>query len=608
MPKPWKDVAASAQYQALPPDQQAAAREQYFAQVVAPQLGGDQQAIAQAKSAFDAQYGQGSQPDSPPTVTVRPDAGEMAAAQPRSFGQDLGRAAIMTGRNVAHGVLSLPAMLNDATLVPAINAVSKALGSDYREAPSSQQLDSYMNAVGIPNPQPENGVERVVSGIDRGVGGLLSGAGVGRALAGTGSEALQGVGNALTSNLGAQTAATAAGSAGSELTREGGGSPLAQVGFGLAGGLTPVGLGAGRQALTSGVSRMMSSPSPEAAALGRYAADAGIPLNASQVSPSRAAKLVDSVSGQVPFSGAQAFQQTQQKAFNRAVARTIGENADAITPEVFSAAKARIGASYDDLAARIDPRITPGVRAKLADVLKSAQQFGSDDSARAVSSALERVNAQTVGGTLPGKAYKSLDSELGNITKNGGEKGMYAGKVREILRDAFTASAGPADKAQMKLTNRQYANLKTIEPLVTSDAVEGNISPAKLLGRVAANKAGKSAVASGSRGELGNLANVGQRFLKSQIPDSGTAQRTAVVNALKTAGTLGTGVLAGSGIVGVPTALLTAAGAVGGARSLQKLMQSPSLVESMLGRKSPSEINRLLMLSADPAAQQVIQR
>lgn len=530
------------------------------------------------------------------------------ATPPRTIGQDLGRAAIMTGRNVTHGVLGLASTLNDATLVPAINAASKALGSDYREAPSSQQLDSYMNALGIPNPQPENAVERVVSGIDRGAGGLLTGVGIGGALKNAGGQALQGIGTALTSNLGAQTAATAAGSAGADMAREAGFSAPVQVAAGLAGGFSPVVLGTSRQALTAGAGRLLASPSSEAAALGRYAMDQGIPLKASQVSPSKAAKLVDSVSGQVPFSGAPAFQQAQQKAFNRAVSRTIGENAEAITPEVFNAAKTRIGASYDDLATRINPQITPAVQTKLAGVLKSAQQFGNDDSARAVSSAIDRVKAQVAGGVLPGKAYKSLDSELGNITKNGGEKGMYAGQVREILRDAFTSSAGPADKAQMQLANRQYANLKTIEPLVAGDAVEGNISPAKLLGRVTANKAGKASMASGSRGELGKLANAGQRFLKSQIPDSGTAQRTAVVNALKTAGTLGTGVGLGAGLAGAPAAILTALGTVAGSRGLQSLLKNPALVGQMLGRKSPSEINRLLMLSADPAAQQLIQK
>jgi hypothetical protein len=358
----------------------------------------------------------------------------------------------------------------------------------------------------------------------------------------------------------------------------------------------------------TGAGRLLSSPSPEAVALGRQAVDAGIPLKASQVSPSKAAKLVDSVTGQVPFSGAQAFQQGQQAAFNRAVSRTIGEDADAITPEVFSAAKARIGASYDDLASRVNPQITDKVQTRLANILKSAQQFGSEDSARAVASAIDRVKAQTTGGMLPGQAYKSLDSELGNVIKNGGEKGMYAGQVQKTLRDAFTASASPEDKAQMALANRQYANLKTIEPLVASDAVEGNISPAKLLGRVNANKAGKASMAAGNRGELGLLANAGQRFLKSQIPDSGTAQRTAVVNALKTAGTLGTGVAAGSGMIGLPAAVLTAIGAVGGSRAIQAALKNPELVNSMLGRKSPSEIGRLLMMSADPTAQQLIQQ
>lgn len=52
MAKPWADVANSPQYQALPPDQQEAARNQYFSQVVAPQVSPDQ--IPIAKSQFDA--------------------------------------------------------------------------------------------------------------------------------------------------------------------------------------------------------------------------------------------------------------------------------------------------------------------------------------------------------------------------------------------------------------------------------------------------------------------------------------------------------------------------------------------------------------------------
>jgi len=47
--KPWSAVANSPAYQQLPPDQQAAARRQYFESVVAPQVPEDQRAAAQAQ-------------------------------------------------------------------------------------------------------------------------------------------------------------------------------------------------------------------------------------------------------------------------------------------------------------------------------------------------------------------------------------------------------------------------------------------------------------------------------------------------------------------------------------------------------------------------------
>ncbi|MDN0103898.1 DNA transfer protein [Yersinia bercovieri] len=53
MAKPWKDVIASPQYQQLPPDQQAAAQEQYFNEVVAPQAG---EQAEQVKQAFYTAY------------------------------------------------------------------------------------------------------------------------------------------------------------------------------------------------------------------------------------------------------------------------------------------------------------------------------------------------------------------------------------------------------------------------------------------------------------------------------------------------------------------------------------------------------------------------
>lgn len=119
--------------------------------------------------------------------------------------------------------------------------------------------------------------------------------------------------------------------------------------------------------------------------------DYGIPLKASQVAPSRVAKVLDSVSGEVPFSGARQFGEAQQAAFNRAIAGSIGEDADNVTSNVFSRAADRIGAGYDDIAARNAAKVTPELSQNLAGIAQDATDLGSDESQRVVSGLLSRV-------------------------------------------------------------------------------------------------------------------------------------------------------------------------------------------------------------------------
>lgn len=167
-------------------------------------------------------------------------AGVLPEAPPqRSFGEDLGRAAIMTGRNVVHGVTAIPTMLHDALIMAPYNAAAEALGSDSRINPGGQQIDSYMNALHIPNPQPENATERVVSAIDRGVSGAGGFIGAGRAVAGAASPLLSRVGQSMADNAGSQIASTAIGSASAELAHEAGAGPVVQTAAGLLGGAIP---------------------------------------------------------------------------------------------------------------------------------------------------------------------------------------------------------------------------------------------------------------------------------------------------------------------------------------------------------------------------------
>lgn len=101
-------------------------------------------------------------------------------------------------------------------------------------------------------------------------------------------------------------------------------SRLKNVGMGALGGVAGQGIANGLGNVANAVRNPLSllgSPSPEVAQLANSAInDYGIPLSATQVAPSRFGKLLDSVSAKVPFSGAQGFQDAQQKAFNAAVA------------------------------------------------------------------------------------------------------------------------------------------------------------------------------------------------------------------------------------------------------------------------------------------------
>lgn len=111
--------------------------------------------------------------------------------------------------------------------------------------------------------------------------------------------------------------------------------------------------------------------------------------------------------------------------------------------------------------------------------------------------------------------------------------------------------------------------------------MNGNISPAALLGRVTATGAKKEAVAAGRGGDLAELAAIGQQFLKDGIPNSGTPERLAAY-----------GLLGGAGITHLPTA----ATAVGAARGFQALNASPQVLAKILQDPSIDKATKSLLL------------
>lgn len=521
--------------------------------------------------------------------------------KPQSFGSQLADAALRTSGNVTKGMGSLIDLPIDLT-----NRAIAHFGGpqDYFQTVHGL-VDNGLASANVP--EPTTPTERVVGRIEQGMGGLVGGMGVGSALAGSGSQAARGVGQALLTQPGAQVAATVAGSGAGGVAHEVGASPRTELLASLAGGLAPAGLEATAASAARGAGRLIGSASPEATRLANLAESAGIPLKASQIAESKVAKLIDSGTSQVPFSGAAKFQNQQQEAFNRAVGRTIGVDAPKITPDLFAGAVKRIGGEFDRLTANNSIPITPDLGRKLQAVAQDAQSFYGPEAKSMVDSIIQRLVSQSQNGTIPGRVYQSIDSKLGSAIRSGGERSKVLGDLQEVLRDAMGANIKPEDAAAWAQARQQWKDMRTIEPLV-GKSTTGDISPAQLMGRVTGNNAGKVAMARGTRGDLGDLARIGQRFLKDVVPDSGTARRTAVIDALKAPGAV-VGSALGTGAAINPLAgLATAAGAVGISRTVQNMLKNPRLVEAILNSPNANaqlkqQLQQALGASIDPTAQ-----
>lgn len=341
-------------------------------------------------------------------------------------------------------------------------------------------------------------------------------------------------------------------------------NPLAPVIGGLAGGFAPSALKAVRSARLP-----VGALQGETAKLAKQMIDEGIPIYPGQVG-SKATKIVYDAVSKLPFMGTKA-RTAQLKAFNSAIARTFGENVDEISPTVMARAKNRIGKEFNRVFANNNITADKQLLDDLADVQLKATTNLTDaqanDIGKMIASILNETNKG--GGILNGRKYHAFTSKGGalqNLVSSADPNiKFYAGKVRELLDDAFERSASSADDVKaLRTAKTQYRSMKVIEDLV-SKSQDGNISPALLLGRVMAND---KAIAYTGGGKLGTLARGAQQFLK-EVPGSQTAERQLLYGALGSAGA-GVGFLA-------PQAIVPAATVFAGAKGIKALLESKKL-------------------------------
>jgi hypothetical protein len=331
----------------------------------------------------------------------------------------------------------------------------------------------------------------------------------------------------------------------------------------------------------------------------------GIPLRGSQISQSPFANYLDSTIGKMPFSGLEHSNELQRTAFSRAVASTFGEQgATALTPEVMSGARDRIGKMFDTVAANTTIRNTDDLLRKLGNVVGEAGQVVSGDELKPLQNQVAHIGEMIDNGTISGKAYQALtrkDAPLDRALNSANPNiRYYATQIRRTLDDALQASASPADVATLRTARLQWKNMRTVQDIASKAGIEGEITPSALLGAV--RKSYKDMAYSGA-GDIGDLANIGSEFLKPP-PSSGTAERLALLRALEFMG------LGGGTVLGVenPSLMLKGAALGGG------MLAGGRLVGSVL--KSKAYRNALLRsgtgvatgTNADPAVANLLQK
>lgn len=371
---------------------------------------------------------------------------------------------------------------------------------------------------GGPAPPPEGGLEAAARATGGGAADAASVFIPASAVA-RGARAgslTQGVAGALASQPIMQTAAGMVGGAVGEVTD----SPLAGLAASIA---VPVAANAAGRAVVPVRSRL----TPEQQRLLEVARAEGIPIRAAAATGSRPLQGAEAVWRTSPLTAgpmADADQATRS-AYNAAVLRTAGSNADNAAPEVLEQIRGRIGQRFNDLSARntltADAELGNDLTGLVNDLRRRYPQ-----QADVVSNYIRDYLGAFSGRSLPGTAYRNIDSDLGRRireTSDGDLRGAL-GQVRDIFRRAMDRSVSPEDAQAWREARREWANFATIRDAMNGPSAAtaaGDISPARLSQAVAR---GGQNYAMG-RGDLNDLARVGRAFIQDQVPNSGTAER-----------------------------------------------------------------------------------
>jgi hypothetical protein len=421
-------------------------------------------------------------------------------------GREIGRTLALGGRSVLRGIASIPDLVISPLTALANKAGEKApttesliTGQQERYFPRqmnvTESVDYLADLAGAP--RPETPRERVLSDINSAIVGTAGGLGVGQQLSRSGNQVASRVGQTLLERPGLQTAAAVSGATASGVARESGAGPVGQAVAGLAGGLA-VPMAAGRSArLPTGAENQRIVATGERM---------GIPVRPAGLGQG---KLGQAARG-IPGTGATKRYEADVMKANDKLAELIGAPRGTPPERVYPEALARNSAEFDHFAGNYALQLDQPLLNKLLEARNSAQEVGGvvPKVRTDIDKFLDEV-AQTGSSTVPGDLFKRLDTQLGAA------RGV--GDLKSALRAKFRAGMPAEEAKRWDSLMRRYGDMKTVERLYANlPKTGGRVDPRAILTRINATKHGASRMAAGTRGELGELAKVGQAIVPPQ--------------------------------------------------------------------------------------------
>ena len=294
-----------------------------------------------------------------------------------------------------------------------------------------------------------------------------------------------------------------------------------------------------------------------------FARRQGIPVYPAQATTSFPVRGVSAAVNQTfPFTGARGAADAQQSAFNRAISRSFGVEADSIDGSVIASARERFDRAYNDVFRGQPIVFDTSAASSLQRIVAEAREKLGPENAKAVDREAANLIRAFQSGSVAPSAYQDIRGELYEAALS--ENPRTGGFIRR-LRSALDATASrslPDDQARAlyRKTNEEYGNFKIVDRALRRVAgASDNVNPADLWSII--NTRGTRASP-----EMREFARLGSRVLKNNVPTSGTVERgaaTATVAGLgqsmagggplafdipTAAGVLGTGAIIGRGL------------------------------------------------------------